>query len=461
MLNTIKRNTTTMAIKKAFLGASFILISLIAAIYPLIIVPVFIISVCVMLMDIPLSRLTHFLFYVILVSAILGPYLSIPGLGGLFLFRIALLLHFSFFLFEKKDWSEFSLLKIPLMGFALWILVATLTLIWSGDLSLSMRAIYFQLESFYVIFLCVYYVRSIADIRKMFMWIMPPFILSVGVGCYEMLTGKHLWYSSLKESGYLDYRPTGFLTNTNDFSSYLSIYFPVFIYLVLQKKTMWRTLIALSSAIVLFLLVIATESRTGLLAFLMTVVFMVWKLYSKQIASFIMFVGGCLGGIYFLTMKFFETQEFSYFFGKQTSTDQRLFIYETVLNVAKESHFLGVGIGVIPKFVFEALYGTVNIPTDLQQTMSAHNFWLATLADVGIIGLGCFALFFGWLSFQAIKLFLTEKGMLAGLPLCIIIAFIAISIGSSSIFEMRVVWLGIGLALAIIHLNLKEKEGNL
>ncbi len=449
-----------MAIKKPFLGALFALISFAAAIYPLIIIPVLVISACILLMDIPLRRLAKFLFYIILVSAILGPYLSIPGLGGLFLFRIALLLHFFLFLFEKKDWSKFSLLKIPLLGFALWILVAILTLIWSQDIRLSLRAIYFQLESFYVIFLCVYYIQSTADVRKMFMWIMPPFILSVSVGAYEMITGKHLWYSSLKESGYLDYRPTGFLTNTNDFSSYLSIYFPLFIYLLLQKKTIGRTLIALSSTAVLLLLVIATESRTGLLAFVITIILMIWKLYSKPVASCISFIGVCLGGIYFLIMKLLIAQEFSYFIGKQTSTDQRLFIYETVLHVAKESHFLGVGIGVVPKFVFEALYGTVNIPTDLQQTMSAHNFWLATLADVGIIGLGCFALFFGWLSFQAIKLFLEEKGMLGGLPLCIIIAFIAISIGSSSIFEMRVVWLGIGLALAIIHLNLKKKEAN-
>ncbi|EMG29426.1 O-antigen polymerase family protein [Listeria fleischmannii subsp. fleischmannii LU2006-1] len=276
-----------------------------------------------------------------------------------------------------------------------------------------------------------------------------------------MMSGNHLWYSGLSENGYPDFRPTGLLTNTNDFSSYLSIYFPAFIYLLLQKKTWVRTFIALSSAAVLFFLVVATESRTGLIAFLITIVLIIIKLYTKQIALFLFFIGTCVVSISLLVMKLFQTQEFSYFVGKQTSTDQRLLIYETALNVAKESHFLGVGMGVVPKYIFEALYGTVNISANITQTMSAHNFWLAQLADIGVLGLACFLIFFVWLLHQAVKLFFTEKGLLAGLPLCIIIAFIAISIGSSSIFEMRVVWLGIGLALAIVHLNLKKKEGDL
>jgi teichuronic acid biosynthesis protein TuaE len=452
---------TTMAINKTALGLAFVFISLVTAVYPLFLLPVLVIAACLFLSDIPLSRITHFLFYVILVSAILGPYLSIPGISGLFLFRIAILLHFFLFLFEKKDLAQFALLKLPLAGFALWILFAVITLIWSQDPQLSVRAIYFQLESFYLIFLCIYYVRKISDIKKMLLWIIPPFILSIGVGCYEMMSGNHLWYSGLSENGYPDFRPTGLLTNTNDFSSYLSIYFPAFIYVLLQKKTWVRTFIALSSAAVLFFLVVATESRTGLIAFLITIVLIIIKLYTKQIALFLFFIGTCVVSISLLVMKLFQTQEFSYFVGKQTSTDQRLLIYETALNVAKESHFLGVGMGVVPKYIFEALYGTVNISANITQTMSAHNFWLAQLADIGVLGLACFLIFFVWLLHQAVKLFFTEKGLLAGLPLCIIIAFIAISIGSSSIFEMRVVWLGIGLALAIVHLNLKKKEGDL
>ncbi|EUJ47851.1 hypothetical protein [Listeria fleischmannii] len=141
-----------MAINKTALGLAFVFISLVTAVYPLFLLPVLVIAACLFLSDIPLSRITHFLFYVILVSAILGPYLSVPGLSGLFLFRIAILLHFFLFLFEKKDLAQFALLKLPLAGFALWILFAVITLIWSQDPQLSVRAIYFQLESFILFF---------------------------------------------------------------------------------------------------------------------------------------------------------------------------------------------------------------------------------------------------------------------------------------------------------------------
>lgn len=447
-----------MAIKKTLFGALFILISIICAIYPLIILPVLLIGLCIFIMDVQLRRITRFLFVIVVIAAIFGPYLSIPGFGGLFLFRVALLLHFVLFLFEKKDWAWLSKLKVPFLAFSLWILFSIITLIWSQDMQLSLRAIYFQLESLYLIFIIVYYVRQVKNLEKLFFWIMPPFLLSIGVGCYEMLTGNHLWYSSLSENGYPDYRPTGLLTNTNDFSSYLSIYFPIFVYLLLKKNSWWRWLIVLSSAAVLFSLVVASESRTGLFACGVTLLLIVIKLFSKQIVGILLFISMNLIGIYLLFMKLIEKQEFSYLVGKETSTDQRMLIYETALNVAKDSHFLGVGIGVVPNYIFQALYGTVNIPIQMQQTMSAHNFWLATLADVGILGLCCVLFFFSWLFFFAVKLFVSKKGLLAGVPLCILMAFIAISIGSSSIFEMRVVWLGIGIALAIIHLNLRGKE---
>ncbi len=451
----------TMAIKKFLVSSIFILVSIVAAVYPFIILPAIAIGLCILLANTLLKRITRFLFAIVVIAAILGPYLSVPGMGGLFLFRIAILLHFLLFVFEKKDWQFLKAIKVPLLAIGAWIAFSVVTLIWSQDLQLSLRAIYFQLESFYLIFLVVYYVRQIKELKKLLYWIMPPFLLSIGVGCYEMLTGNHLWYSSLAENGYPDSRPTGLLTNTNDFSSYLSIYFPLFIYLLLQKNTWWRWLIALSSTGVLFSLVIASESRTGLLAFGITLLLIVFKLFSKLVSGILLFIGINLVSIFLLVMQLIGKQEFSYLVGKETSTDQRLLIYETALNVARDSHFLGVGIGVVPNYIFQALYGTVNIPDDMQQTMSAHNFWLATLADVGIIGLCCVLFFFIWLLVYACRQFVNEKGLLAGIPLSILIAFIAISIGSSSIFEMRVVWLGIGIALAIVHLNLRKKEEKL
>ncbi|WP_163654759.1 O-antigen ligase [Listeria sp. PSOL-1] len=447
-----------MAIKKFNIIALFICFTILTAIYPLAIIPCLALAGVWLMSGVALTKINHFLFYGIIIAAFFGSYLSIPALPNIFLFRILLFLHFILFLFEKKDWQRFRNLKMPFICFACWVLYSLVTLIWSQDISLSLRAIYFQFESFYLIILVVYYIRSFSDLEKLFKVILPIFILAVLVGCYETITGSHLFYSTGVTLGNWDHRPTGFLFNTNDYSSFLSMYFPIAIYFLLKKINFLRVGLSLLCGGVVFYLVIATESRTGLVAFAVVTLIIIVKSFHKVIVGFVFFILSCFIGIYALLAPYTTNIDLAYFTEKEASTDQRVLIYETLLNLIKENHFLGVGMGVVPKYIFTQLYGTVNIPANMQQTMGAHNFFLANLADVGIIGVCFFLLFFLWLSYQSIKTFFKKKALVYSIPLSVIITFLTVSVGSSSIFEMRVVWIGLGIALVIIQLYLKERN---
>ncbi|MBC1499128.1 O-antigen ligase family protein [Listeria weihenstephanensis] len=435
----------------------FMILSVITPFVPAVLGILLIAILLYMIKDIPLHKCNYYLFIGVVISGFLGPYLALPAFPSFFLFRILIILHMVLFLFEKKDFKKLEPVKIPLILFIVWILYSIFSLLWTGSASLSLPAIYYQIESFYLVFAFVYYMDSFAKLKQILTWILIVYVLTIFIGLWEALTGNHLIYSAGNILSYGDTRPTGLLVNTNDYSSYLAFYVPALFLALFHKKTFFKTLIGIGALGVLVFLIFETESRSGLLAFSIVVILMLYKMVKQKIIFFFGLVMGSLVGAIILIAKHGE-QLTTYFTGKVNSTDQRMFMYETIYRLCKEHYFLGVGIGVTPKYVFTALYGTSNIPVDMQQTMSAHNLWLSNLSDVGVIGFFPFVVLFFWLVAHALKLYVTSKHLLATIPICILVAFFAISIGSSSIFEMRVVWLGMGLALTIICLLEKNLE---
>lgn len=436
----------------------FIFLSIIVPFVPAILALLFIAIFLYIIKDIPLPILNYYLFLGVVISGFLGPYLALPEYPSFFLFRILIILHMLLFLFEKKDFKKLDRVKIPLILFIIWILYSIFSLLWTSSPALSIPAIYYQVESFYLMFAFVYYIDSLPKLKQVLMWILLIYIATISIGFWESMTGDHLKYSAGNILTYGDMRPTGLLVNTNDYSSYLAFYIPVLLLCLFYKKTIFKTLIGVASLGILLFIILETESRSGLIAFTVVVILTLYKIFNQKIIFFFgLFISTLIASSFLLVQH--GAQLTTYFTGKADSTSQRAFMYETIFQLCKEHYFLGVGIGVTPKFVFTALYGTSNIPDSMQRTMSAHNLWLSNLSDVGVIGFFPLILLFIWFVFHAMKLYVQNKQLLAAIPICILVAFAAISIGSSSIFEMRIVWLGLGLALTII--NLSEQKRNL
>ncbi|MBC6316032.1 O-antigen ligase family protein [Listeria grandensis] len=440
-----------------------IILSILSPFYPiLLIVPIIIVGI-IYINKVSVNKWMYGLFLAVLMSGFWGPYASFPQMPNIFLFRILLAVHIVGFICSKKDFTTIKFLKIPLLCLIGWFLYAAIAMIWSADVMLSLNALYFQFEISYLIFICAYYITSWAKLRQVLMWVTWNYIISIGIGLYEALSGKHLRFSAGSLLNYADSRPTGWLINTNDYASYLVIYFGLASLYLLTSKKKSHQLIWLIMLVAVTFLVIESHSRTGFLGWACIVFLVLFKVLRIQY-----FLIAIFGGITALFCKviyssFASSGETSQlvesFTGKGESTQDRMFIYKFVIQLCQDHHFLGVGLGMTPRYVFDALYGTANIDLSGSQTMAAHNFWLTIISDIGLLGFIPVLIFFLYFVYWAVRGYLKNRSLKAAMPMVILVGFIGISVGSSSIFEMRVIWIALGVGLAIINLLQREKNG--
>lgn len=458
MMNKVSQNRVTF---RGIVIASMILLSILSPIFPLLlIVPVLVIGL-LYVNKINVDKWMYGLFIAVIMAGFWGAYASLPQLPSLFLFRILLAIHFILFLFSKKDFSTIKLLKVPLICMAVWILYSVLTLLWTADPMLSLNAIYFQIETSYLVFICVYYITSWKKMRQVLLYISCNYVVSLGIGLYEVISGKHLRFSAGTLLNYADSRPTGWLVNTNDYASYLVIYFGLVSLYLLSSKKKWHFAIWLVLLAVVTYLVIESHSRTGFLGLVAIVALVLFKVLRIQYFLLAIFGGAvafCSKAIYSsIASSGLTSQLVDSFTGKGDSTEERMFMYKFVIQLCKDHHFLGVGAGNTPRFLFEALYGTANVDITGSQTMAAHNFWLSIISDIGLIGFIPILIFFLYYLYQAATIYITNSNLKGAIPAAVLLGFIGVSVGSSSIFEMRVIWIALGLGLAVICLLQREK----
>ncbi|MBC6308696.1 O-antigen ligase family protein [Listeria sp. FSL L7-1582] len=277
-----------------------------------------------------------------------------------------------------------------------------------------------------------------------------------------MISGKHLRFSAGTLLNYADSRPTGWLVNTNDYASYLVIYFGLVSLYLLSSKKKWHFAIWLVLLAVVTYLVIESHSRTGFLGLVAIVALVLFKVLRIQYFLLAIFGGAvafCSKAIYSsIASSGLTSQLVDSFTGKGDSTEERMFMYKFVIQLCKDHHFLGVGAGNTPRFLFEALYGTANVDITGSQTMAAHNFWLSIISDIGLIGFIPILIFFLYYLYQAATIYITNSNLKGAIPAAVLLGFIGVSVGSSSIFEMRVIWIALGLGLAVICLLQREKN---
>lgn len=442
--------------KSNLLIALVILIySSITVFFPIIIVVMPMIIVVAFFRNLSREYLLFYLFIGVVISGVGGPYLAIPGLNQLFLFRILMWVHIGLFLISKKNYFLLERARVFMCLMSCWIIYSTITLLWAENISLGVSAVYFQFESIYIMFFCIYHFYTWERLNKLLYLLTITYIITVFIGLYEVYTGWHLKYSSGHLLGYLDYRPTGMMVNTNDFAGYLAIYLSICSIYLLKKKSVNSYLITICMIIIVGYLIIESHSRTAFISFSLISCLLLLKCL-KPFISFVIFYGLLL----LIAIKQFynsnihmSNQLVQTFKDKNASTNERTFIYETILNLMKQNYFMGVGVGNTPTYVFHSLYGFINIDSSITNTMGAHNFWLSILSDVGFIGFLPVFLFFLLFFVSSIHFFVISHSQTSVIPLGVFIGFLGSSVGSSSIFEMRVIWIALGIGLSILYIK--------
>ncbi|MBC1605347.1 O-antigen ligase family protein [Listeria rocourtiae] len=451
-----------MELRLKIIGILFAVIYIVLATFlPITSVLVVGVLVIVIFIKIKSAERSNILFYILIFSAMLGPYLSIPGLGAIFLFRITLFFNIIYFFKEKKNFNRIKKMKWPLIFLGLWTSYTILTLFWTESITLSIVAVYYQLEVTYVIFIMVYTICDWKVFNRVSWAVTAAYICNLIYGVIQNITGVQGRYSTGSLLNYSDYRPSGFFINTNDFSAFLILFIGIVIYAITRKRSWIATTAVVILLILVVYLTLQTNSRTGLIGLLLILGCLFTRKWSvlRGLLTLLIINGVAL----FLYINYTFLLEHSIihrvtaiFTGKTGSTNERMDMYKGLWGIFQKNPFHGIGVGVSPAKVFEILFGNINIDPQMGRTMGAHNFFLSSLTDLGILGFACMILFSGAILFMSMRVWVCGSSIVYLIPITIFIGFICISIGSSSIYTTRIVWIGLGILLAIVNLLREE-----
>lgn len=407
---------------------------------------------------------TSFFFFII--SAFLGAYLSFPGYKSIFLFRILLILQLVILILYRDslarlDYGKRILFYIQTL-LLMWVIGCFVTLFWAEYKSIAMRNIYYTVEASCLLCLPSYFIHTKKALKSALTITAILYIVSLGIGFYEVFTGWHLKLSGslFYETTTSQFQPTGFLFNTNDFAMFLAIFLPLVFYRCYSLATYkWvrggGLLIWFSS----FYLVITTYSRIGILSMVLISLVIYW-VYFKRATLPLLFAGSLV----LLLKELYSIELFqnalhiiqTSFTQKDTSTSDRLNLYSTIWAIAKKSYFVGVGAGGIPIEIAAVRQGYQSSNLNFN---SAHNFFLESLGEIGLFTAFLVSviliLFYKFLSIYLKK---TSGTILEYSPLLMLGIFLFSSVALSTIVEQRFLWFGLGLALAV---DLVKEGGDL
>ncbi|MBC2370765.1 O-antigen ligase family protein [Listeria booriae] len=288
-------------------------------------------------------------------------------------------------------------------------------------------------------------------------------MLFISIGLWEVITGMHLPRSG--STFYITttskHQPTGFQFNTNDYAALLTILFPV----VIIEMSKWKkraAIIAISIiSVVAVYLVIVTFSRMAMLVILIEVIILLVSWMRSWI-----FVGIILGGLgvaivsyYFkwsLIIQLFSdiTRAFT---DKDGSTLERVEMYKATWSLIRDSHFIGIGAGMLPTHLSIVMYGFENASANY---WSPHNYWLEVLANGGILAFIPLIAFFIFYFIASLYYWVKARWKIESVvPFLIGVAFVFASIGLSGTFDKMFLGLGLGIGMSILNIYYIERDG--
>lgn len=398
--------------------------------------------------------------YMTFLTGFFGSTLAYPRLSYLFLYRI--FLGFLFMLIfmevvlnriEIKKFLNFS--SYFLVG---WITYSLLSFLWVQDVKSALRDQIFLTVNIMVVLIFMYYSNYIKwNILENI--ILFSYVMNIMVGYWEVITDKHLWTSKVPLYN-LHRTPSTFFTNPNDFATYLVLYLPFVLNLIVAERTLtFKKLVALVVAFLSLPLLILTTSRANYIAFILALVIYFLLIDSKQkreclkyvsvvFLFLIILVGFKLDFGFFNKMgeviaaQLSSLSDFST--SSLTSNVRRTLLIVYGLSFLYDYLFLGVGAGNSRVLMEKVKQYTINV--------ELHNWFLDVLVCYGLV---VFMLYIIWISYIVYRLFQIKK-LNYGLKLPAIstvaslMVFGISSISSSKMIEMRIMWFLFAIALFLI-----------
>lgn len=415
------------------------------------------------------------LFYIMIFSSFFGSFLSVPKFQSLFLFRIIFYMLICLFIlsFARSKIIRFDVsIKNYYAFLFIWLFLSYISLAWADDIGLFLKYNYFLTKNIILILMTSFFMSDLYRMNKIFKIIFIVLLINIFIGLIEITTGWHLKeIPSYYINTWVTNAPFTFFQNINDAATYFVLYLPLSfatLYKVRRSKFLFALVFIVSALIVL-----STSSRLNYLVLSIQLVayfyFLTDKtkykmlkrlLLSSLVVIFILFIVTniyILDGGYINNQIINEMASLKGFFSDEAGSlfIRRRLIVES-LNVLYESGLLGVGAGNI-----EFSMRNTNI-AELTGTETLHNWWLELIGNYGIVIFVLFIIFYLKILVNLWKI----KNRTKSYPLKIysfslfvsLLSFSLSSMSSSSIIQLRYIWILFGLGLAVIKLGKEEHK---
>ncbi|MDM5299618.1 O-antigen ligase family protein [Bacillus pumilus] len=392
---------------------------------------------------------------------------------SLFLYRILLLVAFALFIWRMRDKgtyiSQWQHIRVKgILGFfAAWFLYGLISLLWAHSVTDGLKYMSLLAMGMGFVFLVVMYIQRMDQLVTFYsIWlVMTVFVM--GIGFYNHFTLNHLPNTSLYLGpAYKQHYPTSVFFNQNDFATFLSISFFLYVACMRQMKNGYVKAFGLLGAISALYLILLTESRASLLGIFAGIAIYVWLLMPRFLKKWsliavaglgVVFIAVFSAKIYSVFNDLFLASQVAHSFSEPLPSNiARANLIKNAWHFFTDSYGFGVGAGNVSYYL--AHYSIF----DTDQVVEVHNWLLEVMANFG------FAIMLGYISVYAYLMFTlyqqyqladtrAAKMIIEGL-FAAMLSFLVSSISPSTVSNLYFHWVFLGLVIAAVNISKNQQR---
>ena len=357
-------------------------------------------------------------------------------------------------LFKKINPLTKEAIDLPILLFVIIITISTIT---SIDPSGSFRDLAIHITSIGFLFVIVNNINSKRDFNIFIVFLVFSATLVALYGFYQYKVGVEMeakWVDTVNNPD-VKTRIYSVFGNPNILAEYLIMIIPISISLFWFSKKAHKKMVFLITSLILMLALILTLSRGGWLGFAFGIFVFILLIEKRLLLSIIPVT---LGALYFLPQSILN-RILSIGNLADSSNSYRIRMWSITWNIIKDHWLVGVGFGHLPfKATFETYIRTM-------PTYHAHNTYLETMAEMGILGFIVFISFIFVLYKYSIKKLIKGKdryiktmtaGVLAGLSSVLVHGAV-----ENILYIPRIImtfWILVALILALMRISDEYQE---
>ena len=291
-------------------------------------------------------------------------------------------------IFKEHNPITKSSIDMPIILFGIIIVISTVT---SINFMGSLRDLALHLGGLSFVFVMVNSIKNKEDFNVIMTVLVFSATLVALYGLYQYVVGVEIEKAWLDVENNPDVKVRVFsvFNNPNILAEYLIMLIPISVGLFWQTTKLSKKIIFLGTTLVMILAMVLTLSRGGWIGFAFSALVFILLVEKRLLLSIVPIT---LGAVYLLPQTIIN-RILSIGNLSDSSNAYRIKIWEITMDIIRDHPIVGVGFGHLPfKQTFETYIRTM-------PTFHAHNTYLQTAAEMGIVGLLVF-LFFLFILFK-------------------------------------------------------------